>query len=279
MQRSRELGFRGSLAIMRWTLVLGLLAVSAAALAFGGLGAGALGQAPSEPAARILVFSRTTGFRHASIAPGLAAIRELGQRGGFVVDATEDPGRFTPSNLARYRAVVWLNTSGDVLGGAQRAAFQRYIEAGGGYVGIHAAAATERGWRWYGTLLAGARLRGHPAPQRATILVEDRTHPSTRSLPRRWRRLDEWYAFRHNPRPRAHVLATLSEATYKPGPAAMGRDHPIAWCRTLGSGQAWYTAGGHTKASFSEPRFRAHLRGGILSAAGLAPNGRCATRG
>jgi len=240
---------------------------------------GAHAQSPAEPAPRVLVFSRTTGFRHASIPSGVAAIRAVGTRGGFAVDATEDPAQFTGENLARYRAVIWLNTSGEVLDEAQRAAFEHYVGSGGGYVGVHAAAATEPGWRWYGTLLGGARLRGHPAPQRATILVDDPSHPSTSSLPRRWRRLDEWYAFRRNPRRRAHVLATLSEASYRPGAAAMARDHPIAWCSAVGAGRAWYTAGGHTTASYREPRFRRHLLGGILSAAGLAPNGRCAAPG
>lgn len=227
----------------------------------------------------MLVFTRTAGFRHDSIPSGVAAVRALGRQNGFGVDATEDPGAFTDAGLARYRAVVWLSTSGDVLGPAEEAAFQRYVTTGGGYVGVHAAAATETRWRWYGSLLGGARFVRHSTPKRATIQVIDRSHASTRSLPNRWRRRDEWYAFRASPRPRAHVLARIAESTYRPGRATMRPEHPIAWCRRVGVGRAWYTAGGHTRASYREPLFLEHLLGGIATASGAVPDGRCSARG
>jgi type 1 glutamine amidotransferase len=242
-------------------------------------GSAAAAEAPADPPPRVLVFSRTTGFRHASIPAGISALRRLGVQNGFGVDATEDPHAFTDAGLARYRAVVWLSTSGDVLGPTEQAAFQRYVTAGGGFVGIHSAAATEPRWRWYGSLLGGARFLGHSTPQRATVEVTDRSHASTRGLPRRWRRLDEWYAFRPSPRPRAHVLARIAESTYRPGRATMRPDHPIAWCRRVGAGRAWYTAGGHTRSSFREPLFLRHLLGGLTTAAGLVPDGRCAAGG
>ena len=97
-------------------------------------------------AARVLVFSKTAGYRHSSIAAGLSAIRKLGQENGFSVDATEDAGAFTSKNLARYRAVIFLNTTGDVLDAAGQDDFERYIQAGGGYVGIHSATDTEYEW-------------------------------------------------------------------------------------------------------------------------------------
>jgi len=167
--------------------------------------------------------------------------------------------------------VVFLCTTGDVLGEAQQAAFQRYIEAGGGFVGIHSAADTEYDWPWYGDLV-GAYFKGHPAVQPATIVVSDSVHPSTRSLPTHWNRTDEWYDFRTNPRGRVHVLATVSEATYSDG--EMGADHPIAWCQFYGGGRTWYTALGHTRESYSEPLFLRHLWGGIQFAAGF-PDGDC----
>src|SRR3954469_11176972 len=110
---------------------------------------------------RVLVFSKTAGFRHSSIGVGRTAIRKLGQENGFAVDTTEDAGAFTSKNLARYNAVVFLNTTGDVLDAAQQDDFERYIQAGGGYVGIHAATDTEYDWPWYGRL-AGAWFSGHP---------------------------------------------------------------------------------------------------------------------
>ena len=213
---------------------------------------------------RVLVFSATEGFRHDSIEPGVAAVRSLGARHGFAVDATEDASAFTDRRLRRYAVVVWLNTTGDVLDGPQQAAFERYIRRGGGFAGVHAAADTEYGWGWYGRLL-GARFRRHPAVQPATIRVVDGRHPSTRRLPRRWTRTDEWYDFRAQPRRGVRVLALLDESTYAGG--TMGGRHPIAWCRRFQGGRSWYTALGHTAESYSAPRFRAHLLGGIRWAA------------
>ncbi|MFD4625843.1 ThuA domain-containing protein [Streptomyces sp. NPDC058475] len=216
---------------------------------------------------RVLVFSKTAGFRHDSIPEGIAAVRDLGTEGGFAVDATEDAGAFTTRNLARYDAVVFLSTTGDVLDDTQQAAFERYIERGGGYVGIHAAADTEYDWAFYGGL-AGAYFQSHPAIQPATVDVEDRAHPATSDLPKAWDRTDEWYNYRSNPRDHAHVLASLDESSYTGG--TMSGDHPIAWCQEYRGGRAFYTGGGHTKESYAEPAFRRHLSGGIGYAIGDA---------
>ncbi len=215
---------------------------------------------------RILVFSKTGGFRHSSIEPGIAALRDLGDANGFAVDATEDAGQFTTPNLSRYQAVVFLSTTGDVLNPEQQAAFMTYIRNGGGFVGIHAAADTEHDWPWYGNLV-GAYFASHPAPAQARIRVENRDHPSTRTLPDPWNRFDEWYDFQQNPRSQGvTVLLTLDEASYPGG--QMGDDHPIAWYHEYNGGRAWYTAGGHTEESFSELAFLEHLLGGIRYAAG-----------
>jgi type 1 glutamine amidotransferase len=225
--------------------------------------------ASSQPAdtSRVLVFSKTAGFRHDSIPEGVAAVRQLGESGGFTVDATEDAGAFTARNLRRYDAVVFLSTTGDVLAPAQQRAFESYIHRGGGYVGIHAAADTEYDWEFYGGL-AGAYFQSHPAIQPADVHVEDRAHPATSGLPRTWERTDEWYNYRSNPRNRAHVLASLDESSYTGG--TMNGDHPIAWCQTYRGGRAFYTGGGHTKESYAEPAFRQHLLGGIRWAIGEA---------
>jgi len=218
---------------------------------------------------RVLVFSKTAGFRHDSIPDGIRAIRETAEP-LFAVDATEDASAFTPENLSRYRAVVWLSTSGDVLDDAQQRAFEQFIRSGRGFVGIHAASDTEYEWPWFGRLV-GAYFRTHPPVQQATITVEDRAHASTRMLPPRWQRHDEWYGFRSNPRSLEgmQVLMSLDESTYQPGESAMAGDHPIAWCHAFDGGRSWYTGGGHTTESFEEPLFRAHMRGGILWAMGL----------
>ena len=218
---------------------------------------------------RALVFSRTAGFRHQSIPDGVQAITELLAAAGWAVDATEDPTRFTDDNLRRYRCVVFLSTTGNVLDDAQQRAFEAYVRTGGGYAGVHAAADTEYEWPWYGRMV-GAWFKGHPDIQQADVKVEDRTHRSTAMLPETWKRTDEWYAFRANPRSDVHVLASLDEKSYRcAAPSTnMGGDHPIAWYHDFDGGRAWYTALGHTKESYAEPLFREHLREGILWAGG-----------
>ncbi|MEU4713664.1 ThuA domain-containing protein [Micromonospora purpureochromogenes] len=215
----------------------------------------------------VLVFSRTAGFRHDSIAVGTQAIRDLGAANSFTVTATEDAAAFTTGNLAQYEAVVFLNTTGDVLNASQQTAFESYIGSGGGYVGVHAAADTEYGWSFYGNLV-GAYFASHPAIQQANVKVENRAHPASAHLPQTWTRTDEWYNYQTNARSTARVLATLDESSYSGG--GMGADHPHSWCKTYSGGRAFYTGGGHTQASYAEPAFRAHLLGGIRYAAGRA---------
>jgi cytochrome c len=221
--------------------------------------------APARAGSRVLVFSRTKGFRHGSIPDGIAAVKALGAQHGFAVEATEDPTAFTDQSLGRFAAVVFMSTTGDVLDSTQQAAFQRYIRSGHGFVGVHSATDTEYDWPWYGQLV-GAYFSHHPEIQAATVLVDDRTHPSTAGLPERWERTDEWYDFRAKPRAEVQVLARLDESTYRGG--MMGSDHPIAWWHDFDGGRAWYTAGGHTAESYREPLFLQHLLGGIQYAIG-----------
>ncbi|MEU8268493.1 ThuA domain-containing protein [Sphaerisporangium sp. NPDC049002] len=223
--------------------------------------------ASAAPLTKILVFSKTAGFRHSSIPNGIAAIQRLGAAGGFTVVATEDAAAFTTANLAQYQAVVWLSTTGDVLNAAQQTAFQSYIAAGGGYVGIHAAADTEYDWPWYGGLV-GAWFSSHPATQQATVRVEDRSNVSTSHLAPTWTRTDEWYNYRTNPRANVKVLASLDETSYTGG--TMG-DHPITWCQNYGGGRSWYTGLGHTEESYADPAFTTMVLGGIQVAAGAKP--------
>ncbi len=213
----------------------------------------------------VLVFSRTAGFRHDSIAAGTQAIRELGTANGFTVAATEDPAVFSAAGLAPYEAVIFLNTTGDALNAGQQTAFETYIKSGRGYVGVHAAADTEYDWPFYGDLV-GAYFASHPAIQRAEVEVEDRAHAATAHLPRTWPRTDEWYNYRTNARSTAHVLATLDESSYSGG--GMGADHPHAWCKSFQGGRSFYTGGGHTIESYADQAFRQHLLGGIRYASG-----------
>jgi type 1 glutamine amidotransferase len=214
---------------------------------------------------RVLVFSKTAGFRHGSIEDGIAMLQTQAGANGFVVETTEDATAFNAANLARFRAVVWLSTTGDVLNDSQQTAFQTWLEAGGGYVGVHASADCEYSWPWYGAsvLGAGAWFSNHPAIQTATVIRENATDASTAHLPPSYSFTDEWYNFRANPRPQATVLLRLDESSYSPGGGAMGADHPISWKRNVGLGRSWYTGLGHRSQTYADSGFQQHVLGGL----------------
>ncbi|WP_159942844.1 MULTISPECIES: ThuA domain-containing protein [unclassified Nocardiopsis] len=226
-----------------------------------------------EDSFNALIFSKTTGYRHDSIPHGVALIEALAEEHGFRTDHTEDSSVFNDEDLAAYDAVVWMSTTGDVLNEDERAAFEEYVRGGGGFVGVHSASDTHYDWEWYGGLV-GAYFASHPpGTQTAEVMVNDRVHPSTAHLPSSWERRDEWYDFNLSPRGDVHVLAGLNEASYEDqaDPAGqMGWDHPIAWCQAYDGGRSWYTGGGHTVESYSEPEFAQHLLGGLRWAAGTA---------
>jgi type 1 glutamine amidotransferase len=213
-------------------------------------------------AARVLVYTRTTDYRHDSIPEGVRALTELGAENGFGVDATERPEDFEGSRLRAYDAVVFLSTSGEVLTDAGRAALMAHHADGAGFMGVHAAACAEYDWPYYGELL-GARFTGHPPLQAGTLLVQDAGHPATAHLGTEWRVTDEWYDFDRTPRPGVRILARADEASYAGG--AMGTDHPLVWCHEYGGGPVFYTALGHAPEAYRDPVFRAHLLGGLRS--------------
>ena len=218
------------------------------------------------PEPQVLVFTRTAGFRHASIPAGVAALDSLGRTHGIRITHSEDPTLFSDSGLAAFDAIVFLHTTGDILDEDQQAAMERWFGAGRGFVGVHAAADTEYDWAWYGGLV-GAYFQSHPAIQLGALSVVNATHPSTETLPGTFTRVDEWYNFIAPPADGVQVLLTLDETSYVGG--TMGAEHPIAWSHTYDGGRAWYTGMGHTEASFSEPLFLAHLLGGVRWAVGL----------
>ena len=214
---------------------------------------------------RVLIFSKTEGYRHDCIPTATDALRKMCNANGIAVDTTEDAGAFHEVNLKRYSAVIFLCTTGDVLNPAQETDFERYIQAGGGYVGIHSSTDTEYGWTWYGGLVGGY-FNGHPAQQQATLQINDHNHPSTEHLPgNEWSRFDEWYNFK-NLNPNVKVLLSLDEKSYQGG--TNGDFHPAAWYHEYDGGRAFYTAGGHTKESYSEDLFMKHVLGGIRYAIG-----------
>lgn len=207
----------------------------------------------------LLVFTKTDGWRHKSIPAGVQAVKEIGSENGYAVDHTEDATLFNEANLGRYDAVIFLNTTENILNEQQQDAFKAFIQNGGGFVGIHAATDTEYDWPWYNRLV-GAYFAGHPRVQEATVRVIDKGHPATSHLPDAWSATDEWYNFK-SIQPDLHVLARLDETTYEGG--ENGENHPIAWYHEFDGGRAFYTGRGHTPESFSEALFRKHILGGI----------------
>jgi uncharacterized protein len=217
------------------------------------------GQKKKKTSDAILVFSKTKGFRHKSIPAGKDALMKLGQENNFRVDTTENAALFTFDNLKKYKTIVFLSTTGNCLDDAQQAEFEKYIRAGGGFMGIHAATDTEYDWPWYNQLV-GAYFLSHPKQQNADVVVHSQTHPSTVMLPHRWKRFDEWYNYKKIVMG-IKVLATLDENTYQGG--KNGENHPMIWYREFDGGRSFYTGGGHTDESFSEPLFVKHLLGGL----------------
>jgi type 1 glutamine amidotransferase len=208
------------------------------------------------PELGVLVFSKTAGFRHASIENGKQMLKDIAKDRAWMMEQTEDAAVFTAA-LPRYRVVVFLSTTGDVLNDEQQKAFEAWYRKGGGYVGIHAAADTEYDWPWYGRLVGGY-FKSHPATQKAEITVEDRKNKITDHLPATWTRTDEWYDYRANPRTSVKVLASLKPSSYQGH--TMGDDHPIIWYHEFDGGRSFYSGLGHTPESYTEKEFVEMIR-------------------
>jgi len=215
--------------------------------------------------ARVLVFSKTAGFVHSSIPQGIAAVQKLGAENGFSVDTTKNAAYFHEDSLRKYSAVIFLNTSGNVLDYRQEAAFERYVQAGGGFVGVHAATDTEYDWRWYGKLVGGY-FKSHPRIQDARFIIEDDDFPATDFFTDTvWQRRDELYNFK-NMNPDVNVILSVDESSYEGG--SHGNNHPMSWYHEYDGGRAFYTELGHTEESYSEENYLKHLLGGIQYAIG-----------
>ncbi len=229
----------------------------------------------------VLVFSKTSGYRHVEAIPACrAALEEIAGRRGWALFATENGATFRPDYLERFDAVFFNNVSGDVFTPEQRAALRAWVEVGGGFVGVHGSGGDfAYDWRWYVEQLIGAQFAGHvmtPQFQTATVRVADREHPATRDLAPSWEHHEEWYSFEASPRRRGvRVLATVDESTYDPSAwwgwqdLSMGDDHPVIWSHCVGRGRSLYSALGHQAAAYASPEYRRVLEGAIAWAAGL----------
>jgi type 1 glutamine amidotransferase len=220
----------------------------------------------------VLLFSKAAGWHHESIHEGVTAIRNLGKLHDFTVFWTEDAKRvFNDAELKKYKAVIFLSTTGDALNDEQQAVFERFIRRGGGYVGVHSASDTEYQWPWY-TRMVGHMFRVHPAIQTAMVNVENRDFPGMERLPSRFLTTEEWYEFDASRSPGLKYLLSVDESTYEPTAQrkkemASSPLHPISWYHEYDGGRAFYTALGHLPATYSDQQFLHHLYGGIYWAA------------
>ncbi len=234
----------------------------------------ALGAAPEN---RVLVYTKNqTGkglYVHDNIHASVEAIRKLGAENKFDVDVSENPAVFTDVGLKRYKAVIFDNTNNEILENEQqKAAFQRYIRAGGGFVGIHSASGSMRNWPWFWSLLGGKFSR-HAKMQTFTVRVKDRKDVSTAHWPETFEWTDEFYYVDHMPEGLHVLLAGDLTRLDDPGKEKypgrkFGDEFPLAWHHEFDGGRAWYTALGHKPEHYSDPKFMKHVLGGILWAMG-----------
>lgn len=216
---------------------------------------------------RILIFTKTQTVREDNIWDTRTSLKLFFESKGLLVDTSEIGSKFSDTALAKYKAVVFHKTTGDFLNADQQAAFERFFQAGGGALIIHASLDAEMNWPFYGKIIAGAYFAslGGQQTTNQTILREDSTDPSTAHLPKSWARTDEIYNYKANPRsstnPKVHVLLTIDESSYPGGKA--GTDHPVSWYATYMGGRSWVTSMGHTTASYSDANFLGHLWGGM----------------
>ncbi|MFV0605381.1 MAG: ThuA domain-containing protein [Niabella sp.] len=219
----------------------------------------------SKKKPKVLVLMKTAGYYHKSIPAGAKAILQLGAENGFGVDTTRNASVVNTKNLKKYATIIFLNTTGTIFTDKERAALKKYINKGGGFVGVHAATDTEYDWPWYNGLV-GAYFMSHPKQQNATCNTINTNHPSTKHLPAQWTRFDEWYNFK-NISKQINVLLEVDEKTYEGG--KNGTFHPMAWYQNYDGGRSFYTGMGHTDESYAEPLFLQHLLGGIQYAMGV----------
>ncbi|GAB3291906.1 ThuA domain-containing protein [Parahaliea aestuarii] len=237
----------------------------------------------SHPA--VLVLHKTNGYIHKEGLPAATRmLEELAAENGWHLYQTDNAATHNARDLQRFDLVIWNNTSGDILTPEQRTAFRSWLEAGGNWLGLHAAGGDrEYAWDWYRDTLLGAQFIGHtmsPQFQLADVLIANAS-PLTTHLPSPWQvGPEEWYAFDRNPRDTgATILLNLDESSYHPENGRfsvfpdtnMPGEHPIAWSRTVGTGTMIYSAIGHQAATYSLPAYREFIVRAVKQLTGQQP--------
>ena len=213
-------------------------------------------------AKKVLVFTKTLGWRHKSIETGVKTIQNFGNAHNFIVTHTEDSLHFTTEGLPQYDVIVFLNTTDNILDAQGQAAFEKYIQSGGSFLGVHSAADTEYDWPWYGRLVGGY-FDSHPNNPniRKAQLIKNGEHTSTNHLENTTEIADEWYNYK-NLNSQVKPVLILDESSYEGG--TNGDFHPISWYHKYDGGKAFYTGLGHPKEAYFNPLFRKHLEEALL---------------
>jgi type 1 glutamine amidotransferase len=237
----------------------------------------------SIPKINVLVFTKTVAFYHHSKPNAIKAFYEIAHKEKWQITFTEDSTFFTEKELKKYNVVVFLLTSGNnILNDKEKLALQKYVEGGGGFVGVHSATDTEYKWPWYEKLI-GAHFTGHPPVHQGKLIIEDKNHMATKCFGMDtliW--TDEFYSFDRNPRKNSNlkILVSIDEKSYnideniwfKNVNIVMG-DHPLIWCQNIGKGRSFITSLGHSAELYDNEMYRKHVTGAILWAAGKTDNG------
>lgn len=233
----------------------------------GGLMAGVMAMALLGPVLvraqtpfRVFVIAGTSADHSPMSTAGRPVLEKMGASNGFTIDFTTDKGLVNDANLAKYQVFMQLNLYPFDLGGPQRAALEKFVRQGKGWLGIHAAGCAQPDWAWFSELLGDITWVSHANFRNGAVAVEDREHPISRNLPASFRINDEWYVFSKSPRPKVKVLAKADgtgNASYDNG------DHPMLWTSPLYQ-RAAYCSIGHDPADWSHSDYLALIRDALL---------------
>ncbi|MGB2714652.1 MAG: ThuA domain-containing protein [Vicinamibacterales bacterium] len=244
-------------------------------------------KAPATPrkVRKLLVFDRQGIYNgrlyggHASIPHANLAAQLMGEKtGAFTATLSSEPGTISAANLQQYDAVYLNNTVGDVFDTPEmRAAFVAFVTNGGGIVGNHGTSVASPQWTEFGEIL-GATGASHREPtEKATINIEDPTHPIARAFDGKpFEYVDEFYRLAAPySRDKVRVLLSIDPiATDMMQGRCFGRclrddnDYPVAWIRQHGKARVFYTSLGHNPDVFWDPRMLAMFLAGIQYALG-----------
>lgn len=230
-----------------------------------------ISQAQNLKNVKVLVYTKNgEGYVHDNIPYAVKSIEKMGEEQGFEVTATDDPSVFSDDNLKQYTLLIFTSTNNDVFDNdGQRLAFRRYIQSGGGLVGIHSVVGTERKWEWFKQLVGGTFV-WHPKFQKYKIKVLDPQHPTVENIPTVWEKEDECY-FMKEIYPgikvtMAHDLESLDpeqKERIDESSIPYSKLYPAVWHQSFDGGYVWVTALGHHIKDYEDPLFMQHILQGI----------------